>query len=262
MSTRQQPTGARPDDLSRTRPVAGAQRGRARGARMLGSLRARTVAAHRARAVRALGWLRARYERVVPRLARRLIAFDAAGTLSLLLWVRRRRHGVPPGVVAVPYVAAQFGLLVTFAVLTAVELVGIELLLRALGAPGPVRAALLVLDGYGVLAVLGILAGCVTRPHVVTADEVRIRYAGLFDLRIPRSLVAQAKRIRRYDEHGMVRIVDGQLSVAVAAQTNVELTLAEPVPATRPLGRVEPVRSVRLYADDPAAALAALAPPT
>jgi hypothetical protein len=73
--------------------------------------------------------------------------------------------------------------------------------------------------------------------------------------------VAQAKRIRRYDEHGMVRIVDGQLSVAVAAQTNVELTLAEPVPATRPLGRVEPVRSVRLYADDPAAALAALAPP-
>jgi hypothetical protein len=214
----------------------------------------------RARYDRVLPPLRARYERAVPPLLRRLIALDAAGTLSLLLWVRRRRHGVAPGAVAVPYVAAQFGLLVTFAVLTAVELVGIELLLRAVGAPSTVRVALLVLDGYGVLAVLGILAGCVTRPHVVSADEVRIRYAGLFDLRIPRELVTHAHRIRRYDEHGMVRIVGGVLSVAVAAQTNIDLTLSEPVPATRPLGRVEPVRSVRLYADDPAAALAELAP--
>ncbi|WP_203959979.1 hypothetical protein [Actinocatenispora thailandica] len=202
---------------------------------------------------------RARSERAVPPLVRRLVAIDAAGTASLLLWVRRRRHGVPPDAVAVPYVAAQFGLLVTFAVLTAVELVGIELLLRALGVPAAVRVPLLVLDGYGVLAVLGILAGCVTRPHVVTAGEVRIRYAGLFDLRIPRHLVLRARRIRRYDERGMVRVAGGELSVAVAAQTNVELTLREPVPVTRPLGRRAEAHTVRLFADDPAAALAALA---
>ena len=71
--------------------------------------------------------------------------------------------------------------------------------------------------------------------------------------------MADAQRFRRYDERGMVRIADGELSVAVTAHTNIELTLRQPVPVTRPLGGTAEVTTVRLFADDPSAALAVLA---
>lgn len=198
------------------------------------------------------------HERLVPEPVRRLVGFDVKNLVSLALWVTGRRHGVPADGTAVPYTGPQTGMTVVLLVVMVVEMVAVEILLRGLGAPVSLRTLLLVVGGYGVLTVLSVVAAIVTRPHVITADEVRIRYGAFFDLRVPRRLIAEVRQIRRYDESGTVRVDGDRLAVAIGAQTNLLLELTEPVTATRPLGRRVEVRTVRFFADDPAPALAAL----
>ncbi|GAB3855706.1 hypothetical protein ACFPIJ_59455 [Dactylosporangium cerinum] len=201
---------------------------------------------------------RAAYEHLVPVQVRRIMGFDAKGMVSLALWLARRRHGVPPGAVPVPYFGAQAPALVVFLGAMVVELIVIEIVLRSVGAPVAVRAVLIVLDAYSILLALAIIAACVTRPHVVSAAEVRIRSGAFFDLRIPRERVAAVRRIRGYTEKGTIRVDGDTLTVAVSSQANLLLELTGPVTAVRPLGAICEVRTVRCFADDPAAALEAL----
>ncbi len=205
------------------------------------------------------GAARAAYERLVPVQVRRIMGFDTKGMVSLALWLARRRHGVPPGAVAVPYFGAQAPALVVFLGAMVVELVVIEIVLRSVGAPLAVRAVLIVLDGYSILLALAIIASCVTRPHVVSAAEVRVRSGAFFDLRVPREQVAAVRRIRAYNEKGSFRVDGDVLTVAVSSQANLLLELTGPVTATRPLGATCEVRTVRCFADDPVAALEAFA---
>ncbi|MEE6260320.1 hypothetical protein [Plantactinospora sonchi] len=198
------------------------------------------------------------YDRLLPEPVRRIMSFDVKNLVSLALWVSGRRHGVPRGGTAVPYTGAQTGMTTVLLIVMVIELVAVEILLRGLGAPVALRTLLVVVEAYGILTVLAVVAAIVTRPHVITPDEVRIRYGAFFDLRVPRHLVGEARRIRRYDESGTIRVTGEQLAVAVGAQTNLLLELTAPMTAVRPLGRRAEVRTVRFFADDPAAALAAL----
>ncbi|MFK4042547.1 hypothetical protein ACI2LC_42695 [Nonomuraea wenchangensis] len=204
--------------------------------------------------------VRAAYERLVPEQVRRIVGFDLKGMISLALWVARRRHGVPAGATAVSYSRAQTLTMVIFLGAMVVELVGAEVLLRAFGATAGLRAVVLVADAYAVLIVLAVIAACVTRPHVVSGDEVRIRYGAFFDLRVPRERIARVRHVRNYNESGTVKVDGDRLAVAVASQTNLILELTEPVTAVRPLGSRAEVRTIRLFADDPTAALAVLRP--
>ncbi|NUR87974.1 MAG: hypothetical protein HOY71_28140, partial [Nonomuraea sp.] len=201
---------------------------------------------------------RATYEQLVPRQVRRIMGFDLKGMVSLALWVTRRRHGVPGGATAVSYSGAQTLTMLIFLGAMVVELVAAEVLLRAFGAPAGLRAVVLVADGYTVLIVLAVIAACVTRPHVVADDEVRIRYGAFFDLRVPCDRIAAVRQARNLNESGSVKVDGDRLAVAVSSQTNLVLELTEPITAIRPLGRHAEVRTIRLFADDPAAALAAL----
>ncbi|MET7423420.1 hypothetical protein [Dactylosporangium sp. NPDC005555] len=195
--------------------------------------------------------VRAAWETLVPVQVRRIMGFDAKGMMSLLLWLARRRHGVPPGAVPVPYFGAQAPALVVFVGAMVVELVVVEIVLRSLGAPLAVRAVLLALDGYSILLALAIIASCVTRPHVISDAEVRIRSGAFFDLRIPRSQIAAVRRIRAYDEKGTVRVDGDTVTIAVSSQANLRLELTSPVTAVRPLGATCEVGTVRCFADDP-----------
>ncbi|MFB7187555.1 hypothetical protein ACFCZT_20135 [Streptomyces sp. NPDC056230] len=193
---------------------------------------------------------------VVPDKARRLVAHEVRGLHSLGLWVLRRRHGVPEGALAVPYTGPQTAMLYGLAFVAVVETVMLALLV-----PWPVvHAVLLVVDVYGVVLVLAFHAACVTRPHVVDADgALRIRYGGLFDLRIPADAVAGARVERRYPEGGPVRTeADGVLDLVVGGQTTVTVELDSPLEFVRPLGKRGWARTVRFHADDPGAAVAAL----
>ncbi|MEU1735725.1 hypothetical protein [Streptosporangium sp. NPDC020145] len=200
-------------------------------------------------------------QELVPAPVRRLIGFEARGVAALLLWVTRRRHGVPPGATAVPYVREQSSMLLVLLFAAVVETVAVELLLGALGVPSGVRTVVLVLDAYAVVLVLALWASCATRPHVVTEGELRVRYGVHFDLRVPRELISSVRLARAYDERGTVTVADGRLGVAVSSQTNVVVELSEPVTVVRPLGRRERARVIRLFADSPGLVLDALRTP-
>jgi hypothetical protein len=204
--------------------------------------------------------LRAIYGQLVPDQVRRIVGFDLKGMVSLALWVARRRHGVPYGATAVSYSRAQTSTMVIFLFAMVVEPVGAEILLRAFGAPVGLRTVILVVDAYTVLIVLAVIAACITRPHVVSADEVRIRYGAFFDLRVPREQIAQVRQVRNFNENGTVKVQNDRLAVAVASQTNLILELTEPITAVRPLGRRAEVRMIRFFADDPRAAIHVLQP--
>lgn len=115
-------------------------------------------------------------------------------------------------------------------------------------------------DVYGVLYVLMIIAACVTRPHVVTAEELRVRYGMYFDLRVPRHLISSVRLSRDYNESGMITVADLRLSVVVSSQTNVVVEPAEPVTVVRPLGGRAEATTIRFFTDTPEALLNALRP--
>lgn len=190
----------------------------------------------------------------VTRTLLRLLVFDLKGVVSLALWAGRRRHGVPPGARPVTYSRGQTLMLTVALVLATAELGAVELLLQGLGAPAAVRVALLVLDAYAALLVLTLIAAGVTRPHVVTDQEVRVRYGVFFDVTVPRHLIVGARRAQRQERRPITVDAD-QLAVSVLGQTNLVLELGEPVTAVRPLGRPAVIRTLRLYADDPTGAV-------
>ncbi|GAA3970384.1 hypothetical protein GCM10023085_60740 [Actinomadura viridis] len=195
---------------------------------------------------------------LVPEKVRRLTGFEARGMASLYLWAARRRHGVPPGATAVGYSREERSTALLWLFAMAVETAGVDILLRGIGAPAELRYAVLVIDLYGLLIGLAVHAAAVTRPHVVSAGELRVRYAGFFDARIPRDRIAAVRAARNYNEQGVITVEDGRLAVAVASQTNIVVELTEPVAIVRPLGRRAEVTAIRFFADEPEAALQAL----
>ncbi|MDA0635075.1 hypothetical protein OUY22_16775 [Nonomuraea sp. MCN248] len=185
------------------------------------------------------------------RALRRIMGFDAKGMASLVLWVTRRRDGVPPRALAASYSRAQSATMILLLVVVGGEAVVVEVVLRAFDVPAAIRVPILVLDLYGLLFGFAVVAACVTRPHVVTDRELRIRYGAFFDLRIPRELVASVRTVRAYNESGLVTVDGERLTVAVASQVNVVVELSEPVTAVRPLGAEAAVTTVRFFADEP-----------
>ncbi|WP_125643301.1 hypothetical protein [Nonomuraea sp. WAC 01424] len=192
---------------------------------------------------------------------RAALRFELAGMTSVGLWAARRRHGVPDGATPLSYAKEQAFTLGLFMFAMAVETGVVDLLLLVNDVPSAVRVPVLILDLYSLLFVVFMAAASVTRPHVVTEDELRVRYAAYFDLRVPRDLITSVRVTQSYNENGFITMDGGRLNVAVASRTNVTVELGEPVVAVRPLGRRAEVTSIRFFADDPAAMVAALRSP-
>ncbi|MCQ1578244.1 hypothetical protein [Streptomyces parvus] len=195
----------------------------------------------------------------VPVALRRLIVHEFRALHSLGLWSARRRHRIPEGARPFSYTEPQAGIMWAFLFVSVVETVVLALVI-----PWPlVHAIVLVVDVYGIVIVLALHAAAVTRPHLVEADgSLRLRYGALFDLRVPADAIASARVERRFPDGGPVRVdEDGTLDLAVGSQTTVTVELTGPVEFVRPLGRRGSARTLRFHADDPRAAVAALASP-
>jgi hypothetical protein len=197
----------------------------------------------------------------VPPLVRRLLELEVRGLAAIALFAVRRRPAVPPGAVAAPYAREQAPMLLVMLFLMVIETAGIDLLLVSLDVPAVARVTVLVLDVYGIVFALALGASCALRPHVVSAGELRVRFGEYLDARVPRALISSVRQVRNYNEGGMVSVADGRLVVAVSSQTNVVVELAGPVTVVRPLGGRAEVRSIRFFADDPAAVVRALRAP-
>ncbi|MET9413409.1 hypothetical protein ABZY03_04330 [Streptomyces klenkii] len=185
------------------------------------------------------------------KLARALAVHEARVWAGLALWLTRRRDGVGDGVRALAYARAQASTMYAFAFVCLVETVGMSFFT----APYPgIHEAVLVLDVYTVLLVLGFHAGSVVRPHTAGPEGLRIRRGAGLDLRIPVALIGTVRRDLRFPGND----VPGILDVPVASQTSVTVELTAPVTAARLFGRPREIRTVRFHADEPHAAVEAI----
>ena len=180
---------------------------------------------------------------LVPVPVLRLVGHELRLLRSLFLWAGRRRDGVGPGDRPFGHARDQAALMYGFTFVCVVETVAVSYLLKDWPAA---HAVMLVLDVYTVLFMLGLQAASVTRPHVLSKDTLRLRQAGHVDLRIPLDRITDV----RYELLFTHEEQDGVLDLKVAAQTSVTLELSEPVTHVGLLGRVRPVRTVRVHADD------------
>ncbi|MFE6162373.1 hypothetical protein ACFQ7F_26050 [Streptomyces sp. NPDC056486] len=194
---------------------------------------------------------RAAVREVVPEPVRGILGHELRVLCSLGLWVARRRHGVREGDLAFGHARDQAGLLYGLVFVCVVETVGMAVLLRSWPV---VHAVMLVVDVYTVVLMLGVHAASVTRPHVLSADALRVRHGAHRDLRIPLERIASVSGERRFTHEA----ADGVLNIPVAAQTSLTLELTEPVTAVGFLGGRQPVTTVRLHSDEPAELRAAL----
>ncbi|GAB2880511.1 hypothetical protein [Streptomyces mayteni] len=222
-----------------------------------GTLLARDHRRHRRAGLGRRAALGAAVADTVPAAVRRLTAHEIHLSACFLRWIARRGpHGVREGDVPVPYASGQAAVMFCFLFASVLETVVLALLI-----PWPVvHLITLVVGVWGVYFVLALHASCVVRPHVVGADgSLRLRYGALLDVRIPAGRVAAARVDRRFpgSRPGAVD-ADGVAELAVGSQTTVTVELTGPVAFTRPLGRVASAGAFRLYAEDPAATVAAL----
>lgn len=172
---------------------------------------------------------------------KRLWQFQVRSTASLWPWIRRRRQNVGPDDIPLAYARDQLPMLITFACLLGVETMVVGLLV-----PWPI---IHVLDVLAVLQVLGLAATAVTRPHYIHEDTLILREGTHFEVKVPLASVA-AVQVARKDHNGRTVERDGeQLTIAVGSQTNVLVTLVEPVHGARVL---------RFYTDEPQAAVMAI----
>ncbi|MCF7550239.1 hypothetical protein [Pseudonocardia sp. WMMC193] len=176
-------------------------------------------------------------------------AMERDGWASLGRWVRRRPD-VEPGTQTFAYHGATLPLMIVFTVVSALEVVAVDVMVPWSPAWLWLRVTLLVVGVWGVTFALGMVAGVLVHPHTVGPDGIRIRGGRALDIRLPIPAIARVRAARRTRDGRSVQVEDGVLHLPAASQTTVEIELTEPRALTVPrLGEVT-VRAVHLHADD------------
>ena len=180
--------------------------------------------------------------------ARRLIGHELRLFISLGRWAARRPHGISgtsgtSGGTPFGYAKGQSAMMLGLAFVCVIETFGMSVLLRDYPLA---HTIVLVLDVYTVFIVVGLHAASVTRPHVLDDASLRIRRAVHVDLRVPLRQIASVRRELRASQDAR----EGELELAVGAQTTVTVELTAPLPHFTFLGRRKEVRLVRFHADD------------
>jgi len=181
-----------------------------------------------------------------------LLAYEFGLWRSLFHWVLRRPVA-PAGAEPFRYAATATPLFLAFIGLSAVEIPVLHLLLPW----ETVRHVADALGAYGVFWMVGLLATMRVHPHVVGDAGLRVRHGASVDVTIPWDTIATIRaRNRPLDSRKAIqceRTDAGVVAkVVILSQTNVDVVLREPTD----VGLAEPVREVRLYADDPGALVA------
>jgi hypothetical protein len=190
------------------------------------------------------------------RLAVKVIRYELGLWRSLYRWILRR----PPAganAAAFGYASAVTPIYLAFIVVSAIEVPIVHLLL-------PWETVRLVADAigvYGVLWMIGMLASVRVHPHVVGASGLRVRYGISVDVTIPWEAIATIRArnhsLPRSRAIQFERTESGLIAhIVLMSQTNVDVVLREPMTLPLPKGTGEPVRELRLCADDPAALVA------
>jgi hypothetical protein len=194
---------------------------------------------------------------------RRVLRWESAMWGSLFRWIARR-PAVPAGATGFGYARAKMPVLVTFIALCALETVAFHLLL-----PWPaVRIPVDVISVYGVIWMLGLLAGTWVHPHLVGPAGLRIRNGFMLELAVPWDAVAAVRHQTRPVTGGRTVHIDhtsgsggsagrAVASIAALGQTTVDVVLRRRIAVPVRGGGTEMADEIRCYADDPGALVAA-----
>jgi hypothetical protein len=186
------------------------------------------------------------------KLLRVAVAYEAAMWRSLFLWIRRRPVTSEPGAEAFSYAGMVSTIMWAIIAASAVEIPIVHLIL-------PWRTAeiiALVLGGYGLLWMFGLMASLKVRPHVVGPSGLRIRNGISLDLTVPWERVAAVRKRYRTLEYGKTLRVEeekhGKVQyIAMSNHTAVDVVFRGPTVVHLPKGTSEPVVELRFAADDP-----------
>ena len=188
-------------------------------------------------------------------LARRALVMELHGYQNIYRFVFRRPR-VPAGAAGYSYHQPVLAILIVFIVVSAVEMVVVDVIVRRWTY---VRVPLLALSIWGLVFMLGLLFGMLVRPHAVGPDGIRLRNGSEVDIPIGWDDVESVTRRRNVIQEKQPKVTmdaDGQatLHMRVQNETNIEIQLERAMPLRLPHG-TETARRVHLYADDPAAFL-------
>lgn len=183
-------------------------------------------------------------------IGRRALQLEIGIWLSLYRFVFRRPR-VPRGATAFTYHRPVHQILIVFIVLSAVEIVVLDLIVHQWLF---IRIPVLILGIWGLTWMLGYLFGFLTRPHAVGPDGIAVRFGAEVDVRLGwddihsvalNKVVAEPKTPQVTEEAGVAT-----LHLRMQNETNIEVELERPREVHLPRGR-ETVSRVHFHVDDP-----------
>jgi hypothetical protein len=194
---------------------------------------------------RRTGW------RLLVHYGKRALLLEVWGYVSIFRYVFRRPK-VPPGATAFTYHRPMKPMLIAFIVVSAVELLAVDLVVRRWPT---VRMAFLVLGVWGLVWMLGLLFGFLTRPHAVGPAGIRVRAGAEVDIGLEWDVidsVGRNKRVARDKQPLVTAEKDGTCALhqPIQQETNIEISLRRPVTVRLPHG-TETVSTIHLFADLP-----------
>ncbi|HJV14118.1 MAG TPA: hypothetical protein VJ625_09530 [Propionibacteriaceae bacterium] len=191
--------------------------------------------------------------RLVGYLARRAIMMEIHGYQSLYRFLFHRPK-VPTGAVGFSYYRPVLAIMIVFIAVSAVELVVLDLIVRRWA---HIRIPVLILSLWGLIYMLGLLFGMLTRPHAIGPDGIRARNGAEIDVPLPWDIIESVTRRKRTILNKQPKITvdeDGQATLHLRTQneTNIEVVLKGRTEIRLPHGH-ETIKELTLYTDDPEA---------
>ena len=183
--------------------------------------------------------------------ARHALAFEYNIYKSLLRWVLRR-PSVPPGCEPVGYARLATPMLWLWIFGSALELPLVHVLVPWHG----VRISLLIVGVWGLLWMVGVLAGLRSYPHLFGSDTLRIRNGALHDIAIPWKAISQVTTEDRSLPSSMWVLQPQEvdhgvhLNVAVSGRVNVHLTLRDELAVRTTKGEMV-ITALSFWVDEP-----------
>lgn len=184
--------------------------------------------------------------------ARRALQMEAAMWKSLVRWLCRRPATLEAGDVPFSYLGVIKPILGILIGLSVVEIPILDLIVRRVVPWEPARWIVLALSIWGLLWMIGLYASLKLHPHLVGDAGIRVRMGATAEVVVPWTDVeAVSKRYRTMPSSKSVQVEDDALHIVAGSQTSVDVRLRRPMSFHLPKGETEPVRELRLYADDP-----------
>ena len=184
---------------------------------------------------------------------RRALWMEIWGYVSIFRFVFRRPK-VPAGATAFTYHRPVLPLVIAFIVVSSIELLVVDVLVRRWPS---VRIALLALGIWGLVWMFGLLFGLLTRPHAVGPDGIRLRSGAEVDipLRWEQIEAVTRRKLSSPDKQPQISTDDNGdriLHLHTQNETTVQIRLRQPATVRLPRG-TQTVSRIELFADEPAA---------